>query len=114
MEIKQRPFSVWYTLLALLVYLVIQAFLLAPRPANLSYSEFKTLLKAGKVSDPALYKNTIQGTLSATGLEKILPKQKVEELKRRDKGARRFVTTRVDDPGLVPELENLHVQFSGQ
>src|SRR5262245_51783910 len=100
MEIKHRMSSIWYTLIALLVYLGIQAFLLAPRSENLSYSEFKTLLKAGKVSDLVLYKDTIQGTLSPTGLDKILPKQKVEELKRLGNGAHRFVTTRVDDPGL--------------
>src|SRR5262249_39437074 len=114
MEIRQRMSSMWYTLLALLVYLGIQAFLLAPRPENLSYSEFKTLLRAGKVSDLVLYKDTIQGTLAPTGLDKILPKQKIEELKRRGNGAHRFATTRVDDSGLVPALENLHVQFSGQ
>jgi cell division protease FtsH len=113
MEQKQRTFSVWYAGLALLAFLAIQAILLAPHPENLSYSEFKTLVKAGKASDLALYKNTIEGTLSPTGLEGILSKEKIEEIKRSGKGSHRFVTTRVDDPGLVPELEAAHVRFTG-
>src|SRR5215469_1663099 len=113
MEPKQRTFSLWYTVLAFLVLFGIQAFLLAPRPENLPYSEFKTLLGAGKVSDLVLYKETITGKLSLVGLEKVLPKEKIEELKRFGKRALRFVTTRVDDPALVPQLEAQHVQFTG-
>jgi len=48
MEPKQRTFSVWYTVLAMLVFFGIQAILLAPHPENMSYSEFKALLRAGK------------------------------------------------------------------
>jgi cell division protease FtsH len=113
MEPKQKAFSMWYTLVALLVWFGIQAFLLAPRPENLPYSDFKALLRAGKVSNLVLYKDTIAGTLSPEGLEKVLPKAKVDELKQYGRGAHQFVTSRVDDPGLVPELEARHVQFTG-
>jgi cell division protease FtsH len=113
MEAKQRTFSIWYAVLAFIVWFALQAFLLAPRPENLPYSEFKTLVKAGKVSDLVLYKDTITGTLSPAGLDKILPKDKIEELKRYGKGVHRFITTRVEDPSLVPELEGAHVQFTG-
>jgi cell division protease FtsH len=78
-----------------------------------SYSEFKSLVKANKVSDLMLYKDTITGTLALTGLEGVLPKEKIEEIKRAGKGAPGFVTTRVEDPGLVPELEAAHVRFTG-
>jgi cell division protease FtsH len=113
METKQRTFSLWYAVLAFLVLFGIQAYLLAPRPENLPYSEFKTLVKAGKVSDLVLYKDTITGTLSPTGLDKILSKEKIEKLKRFGKGAHQFVTARVDDPTLVSELEAGRVQFTG-
>jgi cell division protease FtsH len=113
MEPKQRTFSVWYAALAMLVFFGIQAILLAPHPENMSYSEFKALLRAGKVSELALYKDTIEGTLAPSGLEGILSKEKIEEIKRSGKSAPSFVTTRVEDPGLVPELEAAHVRFTG-
>jgi cell division protease FtsH len=113
MERKQRTFSMWYTVAAMLALFGIQALVFAPHPENLSYSEFKALLKAGKVSELGLYKETIQGTLSPTGLEGILAKEKIEEIKKSGKGAPAFVTTRVEDPGLVPELEAARVRFTG-
>jgi cell division protease FtsH len=113
MEPKQRAFSMWYTVAAMLLFFGIQAILLAPHPETVSYSEFKSLVKANKVSDLMLYKDTITGTLALTGLEGVLPKEKIEEIKRAGKGAPRFVTTRVEDPGLVPELEVAHIRFTG-
>ena len=113
MEPKQRTFSVWYAVVAMLALFAVQAFLLVPRPENMSYSEFKALLRAGKVSELALYPDTIQGTLSPAGLEGILSKEKIEEIKKSGKSAPAFVTTRVEDPGLVGELEAAHVRFTG-
>ena len=82
MEPKQRTFSVWYTVGAMLLLFGIQAFLLAPHPESMSYSEFKALLRAGKVSELGLYRDTIEGTFSPTGLESVLSKEKIEEIKR--------------------------------
>ena len=113
MEPKQRAFSMWYTVMAMLLFFGIQAILLAPHPETVSYSEFKSLVKANKVSDLMLYKDTITGTLALTGLEGVLPKEKIEEIKRAGKGAPGFLTTRVEDPGLVPELEAAHIRFTG-
>jgi hypothetical protein len=48
MEPKQRTFSMWYTVAAMLAVFGMQAILFAPHPENLSYSEFKALLKAGR------------------------------------------------------------------
>jgi cell division protease FtsH len=113
MEPKQRTFSVWYTVGAMLLLFGIQAFLLAPHPESMSYSEFKALLRAGKVSELGLYRDTIEGTFSPTGLESVLSKEKIEEIKRSGKSSPSFVTTRVEDPGLVPELEAARVRFTG-
>jgi cell division protease FtsH len=113
MEPKQRTFSMWYAIAAMLALFAVQALLLVPRPENMSYSEFKALLRAGKVSELALYPDTIRGTLSPAGLEGILSKEKIEEIKKSGKSAPDFVTTRVEDPGLVGELEAAHVRFTG-
>ena len=114
MEPKHRTFSIDYFVIAVIMMLVAQAVLFAPHAENVSYSEFKALVKKGKVSDLTLDKQTIRGTLATEGLETVLPKDKVEELKRSGGGTHQFVTARVDDPGLVAELEAANVKFAGR
>ena len=113
MQPQQRQFSIRYSIVAMIVLFVIEAYLFAPRPETLAYSDFVKLVKADKVSDVTLSSRAIEGTLAANGLEAFLPKEKLEELSRAGKGTHRFVTTRVDDPQLVPELEAANVRFTG-
>ena len=93
---------------------LIYSFLFAPHPESISYSEFKTLVRKGKVSDLILDGQAITGAVATDGLEGILPKEKIEALKRSGAGTYRFVTVRVDDPGLVTELEAANVKFTGR
>ena len=79
---KKEQFSVWYFLIAFLAILAMQNFLFGPHAENLAYNEFKTLLKAGKIDNVALGERSITGTLKPDGLEGLLPKAKLEELKR--------------------------------
>ncbi|PYN17617.1 MAG: cell division protein FtsH [Candidatus Rokuibacteriota bacterium] len=113
MEFKQRKFAIGYLAIALIAILVFQLPLFGPRAAHVSYSEFKALAKKGKVSNLTLDRETVSGTLSTDELETLLPKEKVEELKRLGGGPHRFVATRVEDPGLVAELEQANVKFAG-
>jgi cell division protease FtsH len=113
MEPKQRRFSIRYTIVTIVAMLVIEAFLFAPHPETLAYSDFIRLLKAGKVSDLTLSREAIRGTLAADGLEAFLPKEKLAQLRQAGVGTHRFVTTRVDDPALVPALEAANVRFTG-
>jgi cell division protease FtsH len=111
---KKEQFSVWYFLIAFLAILAMQNFLFGPHAENLAYNEFKTLLKAGKIDNVALGERSITGTLKPDGLEGLLPKKQIEELKRAGEGKEhRFVTVRVDDPDLVRELETAKVRFAG-
>jgi cell division protease FtsH len=111
-ELKQRKFSIGYVIAAVIALILMQSFLFAPRAETLSYSEFKTLARKGKVSDLVLDKQTITGTFTTEGLEGLIPKDRIEALKR--SGIHRFTTARVDDPGLVAELEAVNVKFTGQ
>jgi cell division protease FtsH len=43
----------------------------------------------------------------------LLPKDKLEELKRYGQGQPHFITTRIDDADLIHELEAAHVRFTG-
>src|SRR2546426_4384698 len=113
MRPKQRKFSIGYLALALVAVLVFQFPLFGPRAANVSYSEFKALAKKGKVSNLTLDKETISGTLSTDGLESLLPPQKLGGRKGLGAAPHRFVAARVEDPGLVAELEQANVKFAG-
>src|SRR3990167_3138129 len=110
---KKQQFSIWYFLIAFVLILAIQNYVTAPHAENLAYNEFKALLKAGKLEDVALGERVITGTLKPEGLERVLPRNKLDELKRFGEGQHRFVTVRVDDPTLVSELEAAGVRFAG-
>lgn len=115
MEKTQQQFSLWYFVIVFLLLLAMQSFLFAPHTENLAYNEFKVLLKAGKVDDVLIGESSITGTLKAEGLEGLLSREKLDELKRAGKGGKHtFVTVRVNDPDLVKELEAAKVRFAGQ
>ncbi len=114
MPSTQRKFSIGYFILASIGLLLIHAMFFAPQSENLSYRDFKTLLKAGKVIDLLLWENTITGRLSTDGLEGLLPPAQQEELRKPVRSEARFVTVRLDDPTLIPALEAAGVQFQGR
>ena len=114
MEPRQRTISIWYVLLAMAAMVLLQSVFLGRGAETISYSEIKALLKKGKVSDLTLAAETVSGTVSPEGLAGVLPKEKVEALKRSGEGPHSFVTTRVEDPGLVAELEQANVKFAGR
>ena len=113
MNLRQRKFAIGYLAITLLALVAFQFPLFGPRAATLSYSEFKMLAKKGKVSNLLVDRETISGTVSPDGLETLLPKEKVEELRRSNGEKPRFVAARVEDPGLVAELEQANVRFTG-
>ncbi|TAK09208.1 MAG: ATP-dependent metallopeptidase FtsH/Yme1/Tma family protein [Candidatus Manganitrophaceae bacterium] len=114
MENKQQTFSFWYLIVTLVILLATEHFLFAPHAENLSYSEFKVLLKAGKISDLTLGEREISGQLQTTGLEGLLSEEKVQALEKLKGEAHRFLTTRVEDPALVEELERAQVRYAGK
>jgi cell division protease FtsH len=106
--------SIGYLIAGVAALILIQSFLFAPQVETVSYSEFKALLRKGKVSDVVLDKQVITGTLAADGLEGLLARDKIEAFKRAGAGPHRFSTARVEDPGLVAELEAANVKFTGR
>jgi cell division protease FtsH len=115
MERTQRRFSLWYFAAVALALLLAQFLVVsAPRTETLSYNEFKALLGLKKVNDIFLERDRISGALSSDGLERALSKDRIEELKKSGPGPYRFVTARVEDPGLVGELESAGIRFSGR
>jgi cell division protease FtsH len=96
-QLGGRSSSVWYGLALLLVLLLMQLYYFAPAGRSLSYSEFKTLLKNGQVSEIFVSDQLIRGTL-----------------KEGDAKTRNFIVTRVDDPKLTEELEAKGVKYTGE
>ena len=113
MDLKQQKFSIGYFILILVGMMLLQSVLFGPHPENLAYSDFKVLVQNGKVQDLTLGRQTITGTLVPEGLQGLLPKEKIAELKRYGNGQHRFVTARVNDPTLIPALEAAKVRFTG-
>ncbi|HAR94852.1 MAG TPA: cell division protein FtsH, partial [Deltaproteobacteria bacterium] len=93
---KTKSFTLFYIAAAFLVVIIIQSYLSTGDTKTIPYSEFRQELAKGKISEVTINSDTIQGTLSQDG-----------------KGTR-FVTARVDDQDLVPELQKYNVKFTGQ
>ena len=110
---RKHQFSLLYFLITFFVLISLQNYLFAPHVENFSYSEFKTVLNKGFVRDVVVEQEVIRGTLKVENLEGVLPPPKVAEFKKMGKGDRMFSAVRVEDPGLVGDLEKAGVQFSG-
>lgn len=114
-EVASKPrVPFWYWLLIPAVFIVFQTVVQMFGVQPLAYSEFKQLLDAGKVNELTIADDMISGTLKADGLQKILPKQKMDQLKCSAERGCRFTTVRVADPNLMEELEAAGVRFVGQ
>ncbi|MBM3772622.1 MAG: ATP-dependent zinc metalloprotease FtsH [Acidimicrobiia bacterium] len=97
-----RPgMSLWYALGFLLLLGLVQMYYLGPVGRPLPYSEFKTLLRDGRVAEVVVGEQTIRGTLkdAATGSQGQ---------------SKQFTTHRIEDPKLVEELESRQVKYSGE
>jgi cell division protease FtsH len=97
---KTIRFSIWYLLVAMLIVLLLNSVLTAPRETTIDYSEFKDLLAEDRITEVTIEKEKIRGKAFMTG-------NKGEEEKA-------FVTIRVEDPELVSELRRHAVTFSGK
>ena len=117
MEIKQRRFSLWYFLAALVVIILIQNFLPSSHVQTISYSQFKSLIRKGMVSDVVVAEKTIRGNLEGEAVKEIVPAEKLKELEqavREGKKGHPFVVVRVEDPNLTAELEEAGIPFKGE
>jgi ATP-dependent Zn protease len=108
------PWAIGYLVATALLVALATPLLVAQGPITISYSEFKALVARGKVSDLVLEKETITGTVPATGLDGLVAKETLEAFKRHGGPTSRFTTVRVDDPGLVANLEAAAVKFTGR
>jgi cell division protease FtsH len=96
---KKLSFSVWYVLLAVMAVVLVHDFILAlNKVEEIPYSQFRSLVAAGKVAEVSVSSQLVTGKLKPEG------ESKVEKL---------FTTIRVEDPELVRELNKHGVTFAG-
>jgi len=91
-------FSIWYFLIAFLLISVLQQYLFSRRVETIPYSQFKQQLAVDNVDTLAIGPESISGTLK--GKDK--------------KPGQEFVTVRVEDPGLVKDLDDHKVSYTGR
>lgn len=93
---RETRIPLWYLLFPLLALVVGLSLLMFEKPGEqIPYSEFKRLVAAGKVEDLTISSQTIQGRIVDPAEGKF------------------FYTIRVEDPGLVKELEEKGIGFVG-
>src|SRR5918994_5280730 len=92
-----RPTALWWVLGVLTLLALGQAYFLAPQGRQVSYSEFKGLVRGGQVAEVAVGDTVIHGTL-----------------KKAENGGTAFSTTRIEDPKLIEELDAASVKYSGE
>jgi cell division protease FtsH len=77
---------------------VVQTYLFMPSGRTIPYSEFKALVGQDKVAEVTVSDQTIRGQLKGPETDK----------------SKAFITTRVEDPKLVEDLETHKVKFTGE
>ena len=93
---RKVHFSIWYFIVALLVIMWFQTFVTEQQANRVSYSEFKQLIRTGKVE-------------SVT----IGPDRVTAALKDAQEPNKSVTAVRVEDPDLVKDLEAQGIKFSG-
>ena len=115
MDKKNQQMSAWY-FVAIITFLILlmQNFLVTGDVDTISYSQFKSLIKKGQISEVIIGENTIRGTLKPEALGEILSQEKINALGEKAKAPHPFVTVRVADSALTADLEEAGIAFKGE
>jgi cell division protease FtsH len=95
---KPTVSPLWYLFIAFLIFWAMQLFL-APRPNEITYSDFKKALGEGKVEEVSVSEKTIKGVMKPEAP---------------DGEKKPFMTLRVEDKDLVSDLSAHGVKYKGE
>ncbi len=95
-EKKTKSFTFLYFILAFVAIVAINSYLFKQEVKTIPYSEFKEYVAKGQITDVVIDTETVQGMLASGDGKKT-----------------KFLTSRVDDPDLVKDLQKSNVKFSG-
>jgi cell division protease FtsH len=91
----KTQFSIWYVIAAVFIFTYLQQYYFSAKVETIPYSQFKQHITEGNLAKLTIGPDNINGTLEG-------------------KPAQEFTTVRVDDPGLVKELDERKVSYSGR
>ena len=113
--IIEQHFSLWYFLGVLIVLFTVQTFLGSPPVRVLAYSEFTSLLQAGKIKDVTITEDQLTGTAEMSGAADGAGQKNAQPAPAAaGPGDYKFVVARVPDANLVAELRAAKVKFAGR
>ncbi|HEV2228193.1 MAG TPA: ATP-dependent zinc metalloprotease FtsH [Steroidobacteraceae bacterium] len=110
----RHNFSIWYFVFAMVAMLALQSLLFNRHVETLAYSDFKTLLHAGKIKEVLIGDEALTGTADLRGAETLLPAEVAKSLPHDNLEQHAFITARVPDNDLIADLQAAKVRFSGQ
>ena len=119
-SMDKQNFSLWYIVAVIVIMMVIQSVMMGPRAQLLAYSDFKTLLQAGKVKEVTIAEDQLTGIADTSELgdraaSKAAPALALEHAPpSAEPSDREFTAARVPDPNLVAELQAAKVKYSGR
>lgn len=105
--------TLWDVLFVLAIAMLVHSLASVPSTTTLSYSEFKSLVSAGRVAEVTLSAQQITGTIKPGSLDGVLPPQSIAKLPQDSERERAFTTIAVNDPDLVRQLDAAQVRYSG-
>lgn len=105
--------TLWDVLFVLAIAMLVHSLASVPTTTTLSYSEFKSLVSAGRVAEVTLSAQQITGTIKPGSLDGVLPPQSIAKLPQDSERERAFTTIAVNDPDLVRQLDAAQVRYSG-
>jgi cell division protease FtsH len=113
---KQIRFSLIYFVIAIFLIIVMDRYLFSREFVELSYSEFKTLLREGLVSDLKISKDEIAGSLPAGAQNRILAlrNEKDEAKAKYLRETKEFSVVRIDDADLVKDMEQKNIRYTAK
>ena len=117
MDKWQQKFSIGYFFIALILLFLLQTYLAAPQVETIDYSKFKGLVKKGLITDLTVGEKTIHGEIKPEGAKEVLAPERLKAWESVIKDGKKgvpFVTVRVEDSELVPDLERAGISFKGE
>ena len=115
---KLARFSIWYFLATLLVFVILQNYLIGHRVQTVSYSEFRELVDKQGVKDLVVSSDTIDGKLTPAGVEFLAQQRQdpelVERIKQLGETEPAFSTVRMEDATLLERLDKQGVEYSAR
>lgn len=114
MSERRWPNLLWYVLAGVFVLVLTYSYGSYEPGQEISYSQFKKLLDANKVTDVVLTSEEVQGRLKDLDVGDILSPEQKARFQRWGERELRFRAVRVEDPKLVETLEAKGVTFAGR